>query len=114
MFEIQLKVYTALNLKEELESARRDFLQANVIVKKSKVFLPRVIERFAKEASIRSDDLLSWVTENSDRRLHDMITKCVDSKSTRKKASQIIEWLPYCSRFRYVFTKDLVEKPWRA
>ncbi|OWM88365.1 hypothetical protein CDL15_Pgr003777 [Punica granatum] len=107
-----LKVYTALNLKEELESARRDFLQANVVVKKSKVFLPKVIERFAREASIRPDDLLSWVIENADRKLHEMMTKCIDGKINRKKASQIIEWLPYCSRFQYVFSKDLTEKPW--
>ncbi|CBI35751.3 unnamed protein product, partial [Vitis vinifera] len=56
-----LKVYTASNIKEELEVAKREFLQANVIVKKSrKVFLPKVLERFAKEASISSDDLLKW------------------------------------------------------
>lgn len=92
--------------------AKREFLQANVIVKKSrKVFLPKVLERFAKEASISSDDLLKWVTENVDKKLHDSIQKCIDHK-TNKKASQFIEWLPYNSRFRYVFTRDLTEKPW--
>lgn len=106
-----LKVYTASNIKEELEVAKREFLQANVVVKKSrKVFLPKVLERFAKEASISSDDLLTWVTENVDKKLHDSIQKCIDHK-TNKKASQIIEWLPYNSRFRYVFTRDLTEKP---
>ncbi|KAK4800446.1 hypothetical protein SAY86_020933 [Trapa natans] len=109
-----LKVYTALNLNEELESARRDFLQANVMVKKSKIFLPKVMERYAREASIGSDDLLSWVMENSDKKLHDMIVKCIDNMTSRKKASQIIEWLPYCWRFQYSFAKDLVEKPWWA
>lgn len=92
--------------------AKREFLQANVVVKKTrKVFLPKVLERFTKEASISSDDLLKWVTENVDKKLHDSIQKCIDHK-TNKKASQIIEWLPYNSRFRYVFTRDLTEKPW--
>ncbi|RVW92696.1 hypothetical protein CK203_041547 [Vitis vinifera] len=72
---------------------------------------PVVLERFTKEASISSDDLLKWVTENVDKKLHDSIQKCIDHK-TNKKASQIIEWLPYNSRFRYVFTRDLTEKPW--
>ncbi|KAJ4712733.1 Protein of unknown function, DUF547 [Melia azedarach] len=107
-----LKVYTASNVKEELEVAKREFLQENVVVKKSrKVFLPKLLERFAKEASISSDDLLKWVSANVDKKLQDSIQKCIDRKSNRK-ASQIINWLPYSSRFRYVFSKDLMEKPW--
>ncbi|KAH7549629.1 hypothetical protein ACOSQ2_025761 [Xanthoceras sorbifolium] len=107
-----LKVYTASNFKEELEAAKREFLQANVVVKKSrKVFLPKVLERFAREASISSDDLLKWVTENVDKKLQESIQKCTDGKSN-KKASHMIEWLPYSTRFRYVFSKDLTEKPW--
>ncbi|MBA0796662.1 hypothetical protein Gohar_007411 [Gossypium harknessii] len=107
-----LKVYTASNVKEELEVAKREFLQANVVVKKSKkVFLPRVLERFAKEASISSDDILNWVTENVDKKLHNSIQKCVDGKS-KKKSSQVIDWLPYNSSFRYILSKDLTEKPW--
>ncbi|KAK4843679.1 hypothetical protein QYF36_011392 [Acer negundo] len=107
-----LKVYTASNVKEELEAAKREFLQANILVKKSKkVFLPKVLERFAKEATISSDDLLKWVTENVDKKLQDSIQKCTDHKSN-KKVSQMIEWLPYSTRFRYVFSKDLTEKPW--
>ncbi|KAK6935166.1 protein of unknown function DUF547 [Dillenia turbinata] len=47
------------------EAAKKKFLQANVVVKKSKkVFLPKMLERCAKEASIGSDDLLKWVSEN--------------------------------------------------
>ncbi|WCJ25902.1 hypothetical protein M5689_007755 [Euphorbia peplus] len=108
-----LKVYTASGVKEELEAAKREFLEANIVVNKSrKVFLPKLIERFAKEASIiSSDDLLKWVTKNVvDKKLHDSILKCTDHKSS-KKSSQIIEWLPYVSKFQYAFSKDLTEKP---
>lgn len=106
-------MYTATSIRDELEAAKRDFLQANIIVKKSKkVFLPKVLERYMKEASIPVDDLLKWITENVDKKLHDSIKKCIDHYSGNKKASQIIEWLPYSSRFRYVFSKDLTEKPW--
>ncbi|PSS09709.1 Myosin-1 like [Actinidia chinensis var. chinensis] len=107
-----LRVYTASNVKDEVELGKREFLQANVFVKKSKkVFLPKVLERFSKEASIGSDDLINWVAKNVDKKLCDSIQNCVDRK-TRRKASQVIEWLPYDSKFRYVFSKDLVEKPW--
>lgn len=107
----QLRVYSASGVKEELEAAKREFLQANILVKKSKkIFLPKLIERFAKEASIGSDDLLKWVTENVDKKLHDSILKCMNQKSA-KKASQIIEWLPYSSKFQYALSKDLTDKP---
>lgn len=73
--------------------------------------MSKVLEKFAREASFGSDDLLKWVTENVDKKLHDSIQKCIDHKSS-KKASQMVEWLPYNTRFRYVFSKDLSEKPW--
>lgn len=83
-----------------------------MVVKKSrKVFLPKILERFARESSLSSDDLIKWIAENVDKKLHDSIWKCMDGKSS-KKASQIIEWLPYSSRFRYVFSTDLTDKPW--
>ncbi|CAI9095779.1 OLC1v1031795C4 [Oldenlandia corymbosa var. corymbosa] len=107
-----LRVYTASNIKEELESAKREFLQANIVVKKSKkVFLPKVLERYMKEARIPADELLKWIAENVDKKLHESIKKCIDRTSNRK-LSQIIEWLPYNPRFRYVFAKELTEKPW--
>ncbi|KAK4728493.1 hypothetical protein R3W88_021481 [Solanum pinnatisectum] len=109
-----LKVYTASNIQGELEAAKKEFLQANIIVKKSKrVSLPKVLERYAKEASIPSNDLLDWVMENVEKKLRDSIQKCVDRR-TNKKASQIIDWLPYTSRFQYVISKDFTEKPWWA
>lgn len=109
-----LKVYTASNIVEELEAAKKEFLQANIIVKKSKsVLLPKILERYAKEANIPSDDLLNWVMENVEKKLRDFIQKCIDRR-THKKASHIIDWLPYSSRFQYVISKDFMEKPWWA
>ncbi|KAJ8754712.1 hypothetical protein K2173_011127 [Erythroxylum novogranatense] len=109
-----LRVYSASSIQEQLEAAKREFLQANVVVKKSrKVFLPRVLERFLKEASVSSDDILKWLMRNVDKKLHDSMQKCIEIKSN-KRVWQMIEWIPYSSRFRYVFSKDLTERPWWA
>uniref|UniRef100_A0A0D3E783 DUF547 domain-containing protein n=1 Tax=Brassica oleracea var. oleracea TaxID=109376 RepID=A0A0D3E783_BRAOL len=106
-----LKAYTATNIKEELEASKREFLRANMVVKtQKKVFLPKIIERFTKEASLSLDDLVRWLIDNSDEKLGESIQKCVEGNPNYKKASQVIEWLPYSSRFRYVFSKDLMEK----
>ncbi|KAK9148387.1 hypothetical protein Scep_007144 [Stephania cephalantha] len=109
-----LRVYTATNVNEELEVAKREFLQANVMVKKSHdVLLPKILERFAKEANICSDDLLKWVMDNVEKELCDSIQICIKLKA-KKKTSHIIDWLPYDAKFRYIFCKDLTEKPWWA
>ncbi|KAF3795198.1 hypothetical protein EJ110_NYTH05025 [Nymphaea thermarum] len=105
-----LRVYSAKNVNEELEVAMKDFLQANVVVNKSrKVLLPKVLERYAKEASLNSQHILDWVSKNVEKKLHDAVTKCMNSKS-RGKTAQTIEWLPYSARFRYMFSVDLIDK----
>ncbi|RAL44489.1 hypothetical protein DM860_011766 [Cuscuta australis] len=109
-----LRVYTGSKVREELETAKREFLQANVIVKKSqKVVLPKSLERYAKEARIPPDDLLRWIMENVDKKLRDSVHNCMERRAC-KKASSIIHWSPYSSRFQYVISNDLVEKPWYA
>ncbi|KAJ0961942.1 hypothetical protein J5N97_029770 [Dioscorea zingiberensis] len=102
-----LRVYTAKNVINELEEAKKDFLQSNVVVKKSrKIFLPKILDRYAKATGLSSSDLLIWVLENIDKMLHES----VNSKNKRK-ASQVIEWLPYNTRFRYIFSTDFAENP---
>uniref|UniRef100_A0A0E0IWF4 DUF547 domain-containing protein n=1 Tax=Oryza nivara TaxID=4536 RepID=A0A0E0IWF4_ORYNI len=110
-----LKVYTAKNISEELERAKREFLQASVVVRKSKkVFLPRLVERYAREAGLAgADELLAWARDNADARAtQDAIQRlCVDAGGGRRKAAQAVEWLPYNARFRYAFPRTMVDKP---
>ncbi|KAL0446325.1 UNVERIFIED_CONTAM: hypothetical protein Slati_1760400 [Sesamum latifolium] len=109
---LKLNVYTAANVKEELEAAKREFLQANVVIEKSKkIFLPKLIEKYAKEAGVPFDDIIYWVSENVDKKLHESIQKFHDGRPNKRTSSNI-KWLPYSSKFRYVFSKELTEKPW--
>ncbi|KAL5224389.1 hypothetical protein ABZP36_011028 [Zizania latifolia] len=107
-----LKVYTAKSITEELERAKREFLQANVVVRKSKkVFLPRLVERYAREAGLAgADELLAWARDNAESRAtQDAIQRCAGGG--RRKATQAVEWLPYNARFRYAFPRSMVDKP---
>lgn len=110
-----LKVYTAKNVSEELERAKREFLQAGVVVRKSrKVFLPRLVERYAKEAGLPTvgDGILAWARDNVDgRAAQDAIQRCTAAAAGgRRRASQAFEWLPYNPRFRYAFPRSMVDK----
>ncbi|KAM3409826.1 hypothetical protein ACQJBY_002226 [Aegilops geniculata] len=111
-----LKVYTAKNVTEELERAKREFLQAGVVVRKSrKVFLPRLVERYAKEAGLPAgDSILAWARDNLDgRAAQEAIQRCAAAAAGaggRRRASQAFEWLPYNARFRYAFARSMVDK----
>ncbi|XP_042472501.1 uncharacterized protein LOC122055186 [Zingiber officinale] len=56
-----LRVYSAKNVTEELEKAKKEFLRSHVVVKKSnKVFLPKVLDRYAKEICTNCDNSTSF------------------------------------------------------
>jgi hypothetical protein len=113
---LQLRVYTAKNVMEELERAKREFLQATVVVRKStkKLFLPRLVERYAREACVGPDSVLPWAQREGavavvdDRPQQEAAQRGVGS---RRKAVQAVEWLPYATRFRYAFARSMVDKP---
>ncbi|KAL0409361.1 UNVERIFIED_CONTAM: hypothetical protein Sradi_1870500 [Sesamum radiatum] len=63
------------------------------------------------EAGVPFDDIIYWVSENVDKKLHESIQKFQDGRPN-KRTSPNIKWLPYSSKFRYVFSKELTEKPW--
>ncbi|KAH9301417.1 hypothetical protein KI387_013000 [Taxus chinensis] len=102
-----VRIYTAKNVYDELETAKKEFLQASIGIQNHKrVILPRILERYAKEASINPANLLHWVSENVDKQLKTAIDKCIERKSQAKSA-QCIEWLQYNGSFRYIFARDL-------
>lgn len=76
------------------------------------MLLPKVVERYAKEASLSHDDLLDLVSSSLDlldgNKDSEFVRNCKDL--SRKKASRVIEWLPHNARFHYVFAKNLTQK----
>jgi hypothetical protein len=118
----QLRVYTAKNIMEELDRAKLEFLQATMVVRKSKkkVFLPRLVERYAREASLGPEDVLPWaqreagtVAADGRKQQQDAAVQLqrASRSGSRRKAAQAVEWLPYSSRFRYAFARSVVDKP---
>ncbi|KAH7351894.1 hypothetical protein KP509_19G019200 [Ceratopteris richardii] len=99
-----VRVYTAKHVYEELDIAKREFLQANVIIRKdSKILMPKILEAFAKESSMSSLNLLDWVCQNVSSQQRRELRICMKIKSHK-----CIEWTPYNFNFRYLFARDLV------
>lgn len=99
-----VRVYTAKNVYQELDSAKREFLQSNVMIRKdNKVLMPRVLEAFARELSMGSLGLLEWICQNvSEHQKRDLRTSM-----KMRSYSKCIEWTPYNFNFRYLFVRDL-------
>ncbi|KAG6547624.1 hypothetical protein Mapa_011073 [Marchantia paleacea] len=102
-----IRVYSAKHVRQELELARRDYLQASIGIRSgSRVLLPRILEWYARESSIAHSNLLEWVCQFVSDKQQAAIKKFLSSKS-QKNAANCVEWLPYNSTFRYIFVRDL-------
>jgi len=61
---LQVRLYTAKKLYHQLEQARTEFIQANVMVRKQTIFLPKVLHFYAKDAALELPDLIDMVCES--------------------------------------------------
>lgn len=59
-----MRLYTAKKLYHQLEQARAEFIQANVMVRRQTIFLPKVLHFYAKDASLELPDLVDIVCES--------------------------------------------------
>ena len=103
-------MYTAKNVRKELEAARKEFLEANIYFQSDdkKLLLPKILEWYTKEASISSNNLLQWVSQYLDERDREVVLKCKGSTKLHKSTPHCsIEWMSYDFNFRYIFVRDL-------
>ena len=99
----QVRVYTSKNVNEELNAARSEYIQASIgFHNDKKVLLPKILEWYAREASISSSALLEWLSHHIDEKEKEILLKCIRSRPN-KNASHCIEWQPYNFNFRYMF-----------
>lgn len=105
-----VRVYTSKNVHEELEAAKREFLQASIgFQSDKKVLLPKILEWYSREASISSNGLLDWVSQYVDEKEKETMLKCVRAKP-HKNTSHCIEWVSYSFNFRYLLDHDLASR----
>jgi len=101
---MQVRLYTAKKLYHQLEQARTEFIQANVMVRKQTIFLPKVLHFYAKDASLELPDLIDIVRESMPELQHKEIRQYL-----RRRIDRCVEWLPYKSSFRYTVHRSLAE-----
>ncbi|CAG7886122.1 unnamed protein product [Brassica rapa] len=95
-----VRVYTAANVEEELEAAKRDYLQASVgISKKNKLMLPKVLDWYLLDFAKDLESLLDWVCLQLPDKLREEALKCMERKN-KESLMELVQVVPYDFSFR--------------
>ncbi|KAL2555820.1 hypothetical protein Fot_00559 [Forsythia ovata] len=104
---LQLRIYTADEVVNELERAKVEYLEASVgITSKKKILVPKLMQWHMKDFADDMDSLLEWIysqlphTTRSNSSLKRLIMECLINGETNK--SLLVEIQPYASEFRYL------------
>jgi hypothetical protein len=100
---MQVKIYTARNVREELESSQRDFMRAAVgVSKKGKLLIPKLLHFFARGV-VDDANLPAWVIHFLPPRQAAFVENCTSQRRQSFLVSRSFGVLPFENRFRYLF-----------
>ncbi|KAG2644327.1 hypothetical protein PVAP13_2KG411526 [Panicum virgatum] len=96
-----VRLYTAKKIHQQLETARTEFIQGSVVVRKQALLLPKVLHYYARDAALELRHLVELVCES--------MPEAQRERCPRRRADKCVEWMPYKSAFRYVVHRDLAD-----
>ncbi|XWS45292.1 hypothetical protein CRYUN_Cryun15aG0124200 [Craigia yunnanensis] len=95
-----VRVYTASNVEEELERAKRDYLEAAVgISRRNKLIIPKLLDWYLLDFAKDLESLLDWVCLQLPNKLRNEAVKLVERKG-KEPVSQLVQVMPYDFSFR--------------
>ena len=93
-------MYSASHVEEELEAAKRDYLQATVgISKTNKVIIPKLLDWYLLDFAKDMESLLDWVCLQLPKELRNEAVKCLERRG-REPLSKVVQITPYDFSFR--------------
>ncbi|KAJ6740285.1 hypothetical protein OIU79_000421 [Salix purpurea] len=95
-----VRVYTPSRVEEELEAAKRDYLQATVgISRTNKLIIPKLLDWYLLDFAKDMESLLDWVCLQLPSELRNEAVKCLERRG-RDPLSQLVQVMPYDFSFR--------------
>lgn len=95
-----VRVYSASQVEEELEVAKRDYLQAAVgITKTNKLVVPKLLDWYLLDFAKDMESLLDWVCLQLPDELRNGAVRCLERRG-RESLSQLVQVMPYDFSFR--------------
>ncbi|KAF7828745.1 Ternary complex factor MIP1 [Senna tora] len=95
-----VRVYTASQVDNELEAAKRDYLQAAVgISRTNKLIIPKLLDWYLLDFAKDLDSLVDWICLQLPDELRNEGIKCLQRRG-REPLSQMVQIMPYDFSFR--------------
>lgn len=101
---MQLRIYTADEVVNELGRARVEYLEASVgVTNKRKILVPRLLQWHMRDFADDMESLLEWIYSQLPRSasLKRLIMECLN-KETKSLMTRMVEVQHYESEFRYL------------
>lgn len=99
-----VRVYTASQVENELEAAKRDYLQAAVGISTTRkvIAIPKLLDWYLLDFAKDFESLVDWICLQLPSELGKEAMKCLESRKD-VPLLQFIQILPYEFSFRYLF-----------
>lgn len=95
-------MYTASQVDKQLETAKRDYLQAAVgISMPNKLAIPKLLDWYLLDFAKDVESLMDWICLQLPDQLRNNAVKCLEI-GRRSEVPQPVQVLPYEFRFRYL------------
>ncbi|XP_050289556.1 uncharacterized protein LOC126727677 isoform X1 [Quercus robur] len=103
-----VRIYTAKNVKEELQEAQRDFIRASVgVSSKGRLLVPKMLHCFAK-GFVDDANLAVWISHYLPPHQAAFVEQCISKRRQSLLGSRNCGILPFDSCFRYLFLPDKI------
>ncbi|KAK6915240.1 Ternary complex factor MIP1, leucine-zipper [Dillenia turbinata] len=105
-----VRIYTAKNVREELEEAQLDFIRASVgVSSKGKLLVPKMLHCFARSV-VDDSKLAVWISHYLPACQAAFVEKCMSQRRQKLLGSRNCGILPFDSRFRYLFLPEKISR----
>ncbi|TVU07707.1 hypothetical protein EJB05_41073, partial [Eragrostis curvula] len=102
-----VKIYTANNVREELQDAQRDFIRASIgVSRKGKLLVPKMLHCFAR-GFVDDNSFPIWISHFLPQQQATFVDHCVSQRRQSLLGTRTFGIIPFDSRFRYLFLPDV-------
>lgn len=100
---MKVRIYTASQVENELEMAKKEYLQAAVGISTTKrlVAIPKLIDWYMLDFAKDLDSLVDWICLQLPSELGKEAMNCLE-RDRNEPLSQFLEIMPYEFSFRYL------------
>ncbi|XP_058722245.1 uncharacterized protein LOC131594171 [Vicia villosa] len=96
-----VRIYTASHVENELEVAKREYLQATVGISTTKFAIPKLLDWYLQNFAKDLESLMDWICLQLPSELGKEAIKLLEMRKT-EPLSQFVQIMPYEFSFRYL------------